>query len=464
MNRPTSLLWATRASLVATPASWEPNYVAEDVRLTQPSRGRRLEGLAAVTLVCLAATLGFGDVAPVNPVTTVVSTTVHGLLPLAILLVLLGALRRRRWPRFRANLALPLGVWLGILLASAVSASQYRNEAIAALARPTGGVLLAWAVCETCTAPRRWRRVAQALASGGLLIACIAIAEATRIPPIDNWLAGLREVEIPIGDVPRAAATLSHPNEAAMLLELALPLLVAFAWTAAPRWRRPLGLAALATLLAIALTFSRAGIVAAIISLGLLAAFCAVRRPTRRQLATLGVAALAMPLALGWASVMDPGLDRRLLAGFDESSVEQPPRGLFWSTALAMVRDHPLLGVGPDNFRWLFTAYSGVPANNLGIHAHNQYLEALADSGTLGLLSFLALLMMLMRVAAAGVRYPDVDWTWRAALLASLTAWLVHAMLDDFERFWPTSVAFWLVVGLTLCRRQSENPDPRLTA
>jgi hypothetical protein len=42
------------------------------------------------------------------------------------------------------------------------------------------------------------------------------------------------------------------------------------------------------------------------------------------------------------------------------------------------------------------------------------------------------------------------DWLWRAALLASLSAWLLHALLDDFERFWPTSVAFWLLAGLNL--------------
>jgi len=39
-----------------------------------------------------------------------------------------------------------------------------------------------------------------------------------------------------------------------------------------------------------------------------------------------------------------------------------------------------------------------------------------------------------------------------AKLLASLSAWLLHALLDDFERFWPTSVAFWLLAGLSLSR------------
>jgi O-antigen ligase len=460
MNRPT---WPLSAALVRTPAPPEARHVAADGRSGQLLPGRGLDRLAALALLCLAASLGFGDVAPVSPLTTLVSSAIHALPPLVISLAVLAALLQRRWPRFPASLAAACAVWLAVLVASAATASQYRDEAIASLAGPTGGVLLAWAVCEICTTRHRWRRAAQVVALGGLLIASIAVAEATRVAPIGEWLAALRDGEIPIGDVPRVAATLSHPNEAAMLLELALPLLVAFAWTAAPRWRRPLGLAALATLLAITLTFSRAGIIAAVVALGLLA-LVSIRRPGRRRLATLGVAVLALPLALGWASAMDPGLDRRLLAGFDESSVDQPPRTLFWSTALEMFGRAPLLGVGPGNFRWLFASYSGLPTDNLGIHAHNQYLESLADTGGLGLLSFIALLIGVMRVGVDQVRHPDADWPWRAALLASLAAWLVHAILDDFERFWPTSVAFWLIVGLTLCLPPSDKHDRRLAA
>jgi hypothetical protein len=124
----------------------------------------------------------------------------------------------------------------------------------------------------------------------------------------------------------------------------------------------------------------------------------------------------------------------------------------FWTAALDMLRDHPWLGVGPDNFRWRFASYSSIAADNLGVHAHDQYLEALADTGVLGLLTLVWLLMRLLRTALDGVgrRTASADWPWRAAMLASLSAWLLHALLDDFERFWPASVAFWLLAGLNL--------------
>jgi O-antigen ligase len=175
-------------------------------------------------------------------------------------------------------------------------------------------------------------------------------------------------------------------------------------------------------------------------------------RGQRRPLASLALAGLVIPAALFWTSLADPGLDRRLTAGLDESSSDQPSRLAFWSVALDMEHDHPWLGVGPDNYRWLFATYAGVPADNLGVHAHNQYLEALADTGLLGLLTLGWLLTQLLRTAVSAVisHAQSVDWPWRLALLASLVTWLLHAVLDDFERFWPASVAVWLIAGLSL--------------
>jgi O-antigen ligase len=421
---------------------------------------RVFDRCAWLSLVCLAAAVGLGDIAPINVYMAALLDGIHALLPLVILLAVAGTILRavfakqprpRRWPHFRKALVLPSGTWLAVLGVSALSAAEFQSQALTALVQPASGLLLAWAVANICRSYHRWRRLVLALALGGLGVAFVALAEATRIQPIHAWITTAHNGEIPIGDVPRVAATLSHPNEAAMLLELTLPLLVACAWTASPRWRWVVSMAVLGTLLAIALTFSRAGIAATGAALGVLG-LLAIRRGARTHLPVLGVAVLALPLALGWAAFMDPGLDHRFLAGLDESGHEQPSRVEFWITAFAMLRYHPLLGVGPDNFRWLFTAYSGVVANNLGIHAHNQYLESLADTGVLGLASFGWLIVAVTLAAARGVRGAVSDWPWRAALLASLTAWLVHAVLDDFEHFWPTNVAFWLIVGLIACR------------
>lgn len=421
---------------------------------TAATRPGTLVGWGRLAIVALALLFGLGDIAQGNLATEVVLTVVHAL-PLALIgLMLLDAIRARCWPRYPAALALPMSVWLGVLVASAALAPSHWLDALAALARPVTGALLAWSVVRLCARPLGLGLlVSRALGAGTLLVAAAALAEATGVSFVTAALDGLRDGDIPIGDVPRVAATLSHPNVAAMLLELGLPLVIAWAWTTSSRWKLVLQLSSAAIILALVLTFSRAGVVTALLSLGLLAALAWPHRQNRReQLAFLASLGLVVPLALAWTAVVDPGLDRRLLAGLDESSATQPPRTEFWSVALQMQHDAPLVGVGPDNFRWLFASYSGVQTDNLGIHAHNQYLEALADTGVLGLVSLLWVLGALVVHAIRALKRAGTDWSWRAALLASLGAWLVHALVDDFERFWPSSIAFWLLAGLSLSR------------
>ncbi|MBV8719945.1 MAG: O-antigen ligase family protein [Chloroflexi bacterium] len=410
--------------------------------------GTRLLVLPQLALCVLAASIGFGDIAQTNPFTTGVLSGVHALLPLAVALTVASAALTRQWPRYPAALAIPTGIWLTVLVASAVLAPSHRSDALATLDRPFSSVLLACAVIFVCHDGSVWVRVLQALALGGLGIAIIGLAEASGAQPVLDALGALHDGAIPIGDIPRVAATLSHPNETAMLLELCLPLLIAWAWTARDRLRLPLMLACIATLACIVLTFSRAGTATALLCLALLA-LVALRYRRPRHAIAIGLLALVVPVALAWTAVVDDGLDRRLLAGLDESSAVQPSRTEFWSVAVEMAGSNPLLGVGPDNFRWLFASYSGVDADNLGIHAHNQYLEAFADTGLLGALSLVWLLAALAFHCVRALSRGGPDWPWRAALLAATSAWLMHALLDDFERFWPTSVAFWLIAGLS---------------
>ncbi|HET6317104.1 MAG TPA: O-antigen ligase family protein, partial [Chloroflexota bacterium] len=201
---------------------------------------------------------------------------------------------------------------------------------------------------------------------------------------------------------------------------------------------------------ALVLTFSRAGILAALLAMTIMAILSVARGHTRPA-AYLALATLAVPLALVWTAAADPGLDRRLTAGLDESGSLSPSRLDYWSAAWRMAIDHPLLGVGPDNYRWAFAAYSGVDVDNLGVHAHNQLLDTLASTGVFGLLALLLLLFTLLRTAASRLaRSSDAVWPWRLALLGSLGAWLAHGLLDDFEHFWPASVAFWLIAGLAV--------------
>lgn len=95
----------------------------------------------------------------------------------------------------------------------------------------------------------------------------------------------------------------------------------------------------------------------------------------------------AMP---GWSAVVTTGAGG---TPFPPSSRGRAPalppdRGQLWRAALQMAREHPILGVGPSNFRRLYGTYLGLATWDDRILANNLYLELLADVGVVGLLAW----------------------------------------------------------------------------
>jgi O-antigen ligase len=126
------------------------------------------------------------------------------------------------------------------------------------------------------------------------------------------------------------------------------------------------------------------------------------------------------------------------------------PRTELWSAALTMARQHPLLGVGPDNFRHLYGTYLGLSAWDDRIHANNLYLELLADVGVLGTLVFGLLLGLPIAgfVRRLRTRTAPAQAILLAGVCASLLAYLLHSGLDAFLDFTSVYLLLWMIVGL----------------
>jgi len=133
------------------------------------------------------------------------------------------------------------------------------------------------------------------------------------------------------------------------------------------------------------------------------------------------------------------------------SGVMRMPRLLLWSTALAVTRDHPWLGVGPDNFRHIYGRYLGLASWDARVHANNVYLEALAGAGIAGLAAVLWLMLAIVREGWQRWRViPPEHLPLFAAVAAACTAIAVHGLVDSFFTFTPTYVVFAIAAGL-LC-------------
>ena len=123
------------------------------------------------------------------------------------------------------------------------------------------------------------------------------------------------------------------------------------------------------------------------------------------------------------------------------------PRQQLWTAALRAWRAHPLLGLGPDNFRHVFGTYLNVADADDRLHANNFYLEVLATLGLVGFLAFVAVGVTLGRAARSALEAPARSPLALATCVA-LGAYLMHGIFDYFLEFTPTYALLWLLAGM----------------
>ncbi|RME58278.1 MAG: O-antigen ligase domain-containing protein, partial [Caldilineae bacterium] len=329
-------------------------------------------------------------------------------------------------------------------------------------------LLVVWLVSQTLDS-RQARWLAAGLLVGGSLQALLGIYQFLfRVGP---------EAFLLMGRFMRAAGTFHQPNPYAGYLGLTLPVAVSLALFA---WQRAAALAAglrertealawavfttaAAGLMGLGLlaSWSRGGWLGAVAGVGLVVV---LRSRRALVLSLFGLLILAV-LAVGGAvnpSLVPAAVTERLAdvpayLGVGVMEVVRQPvtdenfsvieRLAHWIAAVRMWEAHPWLGVGPGNYP---VVYPGVRLplweDPLG-HAHNIYLNVLAESGLTGLAAYL---IMWVTVAGRLVRrLGREEDPWQRALIVGVLGVLahltVHNLFDNlFVQGMHLHVALWL--------------------
>jgi len=120
-----------------------------------------------------------------------------------------------------------------------------------------------------------------------------------------------------------------------------------------------------------------------------------------------------------------------------------------WKAAIFMFLDSPLLGKGLGNFMKYITDYGLEP-----LYAHNCYLQILAESGLIGLISFL---WFLKEVIGRGIRKIVIEKDpLFLGLFLGLLAYLLHAFFDTHLYSFKLSMLFWLIASFVVVYCSSE--------
>lgn len=290
---------------------------------------------------------------------------------------------------------------------------------------------------------RLYRLVVDALVAGATVVSFIGLRQ--------YFVSG--DV-IAAEGVRRVRALYGSPNNLALFLERILPLLAALALWGRNRRRRTLhALAVLPVLAALFVTFSKGalfiGLPTALFFLGLMRG----RRTVLLALAALAVLAVAL---LPFAST------ERFANTFDLAQGTAFFRVKLWQSTVKMIADHPLTGVGPDNFLYAYrTRYVQPEASdelNLS-HPHNIVLDFWTRLGLGGVAVLFWLAIAFFR--AGFHRYSCLpegdDRAMILGLLASMVAALAHGLID--HAFFLVDLAFVFMLTLAAVQPPS-HPTP----
>jgi O-antigen ligase len=121
-----------------------------------------------------------------------------------------------------------------------------------------------------------------------------------------------------------------------------------------------------------------------------------------------------------------------------------------WRSSLEMVRDHPLLGIGLDNFAYLYQhdyLREGAAAEPNLSHPHNWLLHVWLELGLLGLVAFGWLVARFGFLSRAALGNAEARWV-VAGAAGAMVDLLIHGLIDNSYFLVDLAFVFWLGLAL----------------
>ncbi|MDH3601872.1 MAG: O-antigen ligase family protein [Candidatus Tectomicrobia bacterium] len=245
-------------------------------------------------------------------------------------------------------------------------------------------------------------------------------------------------------DLHRPSGTAKSPNQAAVYLSMMLLVVASLLLQHGNRAKKMVlgGLFSTGTI-ALILTFSRGGWIA--FAMGLTSLFLVSLQ--RRWIRTKHVVLTAIILALAVGVFAGP-IVARLSQDDGGAAYARIP---LMKIALRMIHEHPIFGVGINNFGIVLPHYitSDVRGEWLAL-THNKYLLTFAETGVVGLTFFLLLLAQLFFLCIRCIQSRDTFLAYLAAgLFAALVTFSLHMMVDKLTQR-ITIQCFWIIVSIVV--------------
>lgn len=447
---------------------------AATLALPMPWAVLALLALACAILIPISPLIALIVTLTLAPLRTLISTESSLALPLDIgqilFLVYLGVwLAQRLWRRralVKPQADAPLLAVVVVIAVFSIGAwtSQSLSGWLAEWLKWVAIALLIWALSISVDDSWRW-----------LVFAILVSAFANALLGLYIFVGGSGADHLVIlGKYFRAFGTFGQPNPYGGFMGIALPLALMAAWAQLSRiWtglrsrRRFQFLPVLAFAVSSLVSLVLAAALVASWSRGAwlgaaVAVMCMTIALPRRLIHGLALAAvIAILVSAAWSVGLLPRsivlrlttAATDLISVSDVRGVEITPgnyavieRLAHWQAAMYMAEQAPLFGVGLGNYEVVYDEYrlANWPAP-LG-HAHNLYLNMLAETGVVGLVAYLSFWAVAFRMTWLLRRHPDAFS--RCIAIGLLGSWVYVAVHSIFDNLYVNNL--FLHIGVLL--------------
>jgi len=219
---------------------------------------------------------------------------------------------------------------------------------------------------------------------------------------------------------------------------------------------------ALVPIVALLLAASRGGIVSFAVEMLVLMLVLLAQRVRGRAVVLVGMVVLVGVLAVSWIGVRQV-LQR--FGSYQSMDISLGKRGSMSRDSWRIFMDHPVLGTGLGTLQLVFPPYESLYDAKIVNHSHNDYLEALAETGSLGGLCCLWFLCVLVAESWRGLR--NVGSSFGAAVnlsgLVGCSGFLAHSLVD-FNLHIPANALLFLIMAQLATLQMPKSPNARLEA
>lgn len=361
---------------------------------------------------------------------------------------------RERWPLFiwESGTAVLLGVWafdqlrsgqvrihwnplFAPMLAFAAlltvqlipGSSAYWHATYAQTLQFASYALCCFLLVQTLTRNRQVRKIGTALTIFGTSVAAFAVLQNLSSPNSLYWLQASQ-----FGA--RVYGPYVNHNHYAGLMEMLVPIPLVFAFSRFAHQRERWIAASAAAFMSatIFLSGSRGGMIALTVEVAVFTIFVFRERQQRNAGLLLSAFLLILLGVIAWSGGHEVKDRIATLSPSRESDLSSDIRLQIDRDVLKMIGSHPLLGWGEGTFAEVYPRYRSFYTDSLVNAAHNDYLQALVETGILGFAIMIWFLVASIRSALRKTEKwaSNLNGAIALATILGITGILIHSFVD----------------------------------